>query len=56
MTDRGAGAFSLGEAERFVGQLAQTRTAKHSAVGLTTEEHFPPNSDPLAARTKNKSE
>lgn len=41
MTDRGAGAFSLTEAQRFVSQLAQTRTAKHRAVGMATEEHFP---------------
>lgn len=27
-----------------VGQLARSRGAKHRAVGMATEEHFPPNS------------
>lgn len=35
-----------------VGQLAQTRSAKHRAVGMATEEHFPPNPAPLRRRDK----
>lgn len=35
-----------------VGQLAQTGTAKHRAVGMATEEHFPPNSASRRQRDK----
>lgn len=56
MTDRGAGAFSLSRARCSVGQLAQTRTAKHRAVGMATEEHFPPNSARAATEAENKRE
>lgn len=40
MTDR---------SRRFVGQLARSGAAKHRAVGMATEEHFPP---PSSARVK----
>lgn len=37
-----------------VGQLAQTGTAKHRAVGMATEEHFPPNSALRRQRVKER--
>lgn len=39
--------------QRSVGQLAQTGAAKHGAVDMATEEHFPPRS---ATETENQRE
>lgn len=36
--------------QRSVGQLAQTRAAKHGVVDMVTEEHFPPHSARLSHR------